>query len=583
MKTFLQLVAQDLHSKIGNDLSRVAIVFPNKRASLFFNEHLASQSDHPIWSPAYVSISELFQQLSDQKLGDPIRLVCELYKIFREETKSEESLDDFYFWGELLISDFDDVDKNLVDADKLFTNLQDLKNIMDDFDFLDKEQEDAIRQFFQNFSIEKHTKLKEKFISLWDKLGDIYRNYRSQLASLGIAYEGMLYRNVIEALDTNALRYDKYVFVGFNVLNKVETRFFSLLQEAGKALFYWDYDLFYTRLPQQRHEAGEFILRNLEKFPNELPETVFDCLRHPKKVRFISSPTENAQARYLPEWVRDTLLNKDLQEKPCEEKENAVVLCNESLLLPVLHSIPSEVKNVNITMGFPLAQTPVYSFINAVVELQTTGYHSETGRYSYDTVQAVLKHPYTRQISLKAEPLERELTKTNRFYPLPTELKQDDFLSLLFTPRSGIRAICLYIIELLKEVSTLYRQESEQDDIFNQLYRESLFKSYTMVNRLLNLIENGELQIRIDTLKRLLSRILNAANIPFHGEPAGLAGIQRGSHDIVQNALTVLLHQSGNAFVALAIDRNAIHDLKTGLLAHGLNFTDQLAYKAFLD
>ena len=192
MKTFLQLVAQDLHSKIGNDLSRVAIVFPNKRASLFFNEHLASQSDHPIWSPAYVSISELFQQLSDQKLGDPIRLVCELYKIFREETKSEESLDDFYFWGELLISDFDDVDKNLVDADKLFTNLQDLKNIMDDFDFLDKEQEDAIRQFFQNFSIEKHTKLKEKFISLWDKLGDIYRNYRSQLASLGIAYEGML-------------------------------------------------------------------------------------------------------------------------------------------------------------------------------------------------------------------------------------------------------------------------------------------------------------------------------------------------------------------------------------------------------
>ena len=520
MKTFLQLVAQDLHSKIGNDLSRVAIVFPNKRASLFFNEHLASQSDHPIWSPAYVSISELFQQLSDQKLGDPIRLVCELYKIFREETKSEESLDDFYFWGELLISDFDDVDKNLVDADKLFTNLQELKNIMDDFDFLDKEQEDAIRQFFQNFSIEKHTKLKEKFISLWDKLGNIYRNYRSQLASLGIAYEGMLYRNVIEALDTNVLRYDKYVFVGFNVLNKVETRFFSLLQEADKALFYWDYDLFYTRLPRQRHEAGEFILRNLEKFPNELPEAVFDCLRHPKKVRFISSPTENAQARYLPEWVRDTLLDGNLQEKPCEEKENAVVLCNESLLLPVLHSIPSEVKNVNITMGFPLAQTPVYSFINAVVELQTTGYHSETGRYSYDTVQAVLKHPYTRQISLKAEPLERELTKTNRFYPLPTELKQDDFLSLLFTPRSGIRAICLYIIELLKEVSTLYRQESEQDDIFNQLYRESLFKSYTMVNRLLNLIENGELQVRIDTLKRLLNRILNAANIPFHGEPA---------------------------------------------------------------
>ena len=191
MKTFLQLVAQDLYSKIGNDLSRTAIVFPNKRAGLFFNEHLAAQSDRPLWSPAYVNISELFRQLSPLKPGDPIRLVCELYKVFREETHSEEPLDDFYFWGELLISDFDDVDKNLVDAGKLFSNLQDLKNIMDSYDFLDKEQEEAIQQFFQNFSIDKRTQLKEKFISLWDKLGTIYHRYRENLAELGIAYESL--------------------------------------------------------------------------------------------------------------------------------------------------------------------------------------------------------------------------------------------------------------------------------------------------------------------------------------------------------------------------------------------------------
>ena len=202
MKTFLQTVAQDLYSKIGSDLSRTAIVFPNKRASLFFNEYLAAESDRPLWSPAYVNISELFRQLSPLKPGDPIRLVCELYKVFCEETHSEEPLDDFYFWGELLISDFDDVDKNLVDANRLFCNLQDLKNIMDNYDFLDKEQEEAIQQFFQNFSIDKRTQLKEKFISLWDKLGDIYRHYRKNLSELGIAYEGMMYRHVIEGLDT---------------------------------------------------------------------------------------------------------------------------------------------------------------------------------------------------------------------------------------------------------------------------------------------------------------------------------------------------------------------------------------------
>ncbi|WP_321331184.1 PD-(D/E)XK nuclease family protein [uncultured Bacteroides sp.] len=512
METFLQLVAKDIYAKTGNDLSRVAIVFPNKRAGLFFNEYLADESNRPIWSPAYVSISELFQQLATLKLGDPIRLVCELYKVFREETKSEESLDEFYFWGELLISDFDDVDKNLVDADKLFSNLQDLKNIMDGYDFLDEEQEEAIQQFFQNFSIERRTQLKEKFISLWDKLNSIYNRYHENLASLGIAYEGMLYRSVIEQLDVETLKYDKYVFVGFNVLNKVETKFFDKLQEAGKALFYWDYDVFYTRMPHYKHEAGEFINRNLKRFPSQLSEEHFDILRKPKKVRFISSPTENAQARYLPEWVRSTLTEK--------EKENAVVLCNETLLLPVLHSIPAEVKNVNITMGFPLAQTPAFSYINALLELQTTGYRPETGRYTYASVLSVLKHPYTRQLSKQAEMLEKDLTHNNRFYPLPSELKQDDFLSRLFTPCNNLPDLCKYLIELLKEVATLYRQEHEADDIFNQLYRESLFKSFTMVNRLLSLIESKELQIQTDTFKRLLSKLLSAANIPFHGEPA---------------------------------------------------------------
>lgn len=524
MQTFLQLVAQDLYQKIGNDLSRVAIVFPNKRASLFFNEYLAMQSDRPIWSPAYVSISELFRQLSPWKSGDPIRLVCELYKVFREETRSEETLDDFYFWGELLISDFDDVDKNLVDADRLFSNLQDLKNIMDDYDFLDSEQEEAIRQFFQNFSIERRTQLKEKFISLWDKLGDIYHHYRHNLAELGIAYEGMMYRYVMEELQPDKLKYEHYVFVGFNVLNKVETKFFERLREAGKALFYWDYDVFYTRLPRENtppytHEAGEFILRNLKIFPNELPEAVFDTLRKPKNVRFISAPTENAQARYLPEWIR-SVTKRDLPETPVKEKENAVVLCNEALLLPVLHSIPSEVKNVNITMGFPLAQTPVYSFVSALIELQTTGYRRDTGRYQYEAVQSVLKHPYTRQLSTSAEGLEKQLTRDNRFFPLPSELKQDTFLEQIFTPKTGISALCQYLTEMLREVAVLYRKEQETDDIFNQLYRESLFKSYTLINRLLNLIDNGELNIQIETLRRLLCRLLATSNIPFHGEPA---------------------------------------------------------------
>ncbi len=512
MDTFLKIVAKDLYNKKGSDLSRVAVVFPNKRASLFFNEYLADESEAPIWSPAYTSISELLQSLSSLKLGDSIRLITELYKVFHDEMQNDETLDDFYFWGELLLNDFDDVDKNLVNAEQLFTNLKDLKGIMDSLDFLDEEQEAAIQQFFSNFSIERRTELKERFISIWDKLGIIYDRYKENLSIAGIAYEGMMYRDGIEHLNVDKLPYDTYVFIGFNVLNKVEYKLFDDIQKSGKGMFYWDYDVFYTETLNIRHEAGIYINKNLYNFPSSLDREWFDYLRKPKTVTFISASTENAQARYLPEWIRSI----DYQK----EKENAVVLCNESLLLPVLHSIPEEVQNVNITMGFPLSQTPAYTFVNNLIELHTTGYNAKTGRYTFATVEAVLKHPYTRTLSANAERLENELTRNNRFYPLPSELQRDEFLTQVFTPQSTLMDLCRSIIVLLREVTAIYRVEGEYTDVFSQLYRESLFKCYTIVNRMLNLLENGELNVREDTFKRLIYKVLLSTNIPFHGEPA---------------------------------------------------------------
>lgn len=517
MESFLKLVAADLYKHTEGNLAHTAVVFPNKRAGLFFNEYLAQESDSPIWSPAYVSISELFRSLSPWEVGDPVKLVCELYKIFRRETQSTETLDDFYFWGEMLISDFDDADKNRVDTDKLFSNLQDLRNIMDDYTFIDDEQEEAIRQFFQNFSIERRTALKERFISLWNVLGNIYKGFRESLASQNIAYEGMMYRHVIEHLDVDKFPYEKYVFVGFNVLNKVEHTLFTQLKDAGKAVFYWDYDEFYMKENRQAvtHEAGEFIRRNLRDFPSPLSGELFKNLSKPKEVHYIASSTENAQARYLPQWIRNNLTTP--------EKETAVVLCNEALLQPVLHSLPAEVKHVNITMGFPLSQTPVYSFLIALLELHTHGFNFKSGRYTFQSVVTLLKHPYTRQLTGQAELLEKELTRNNRFYPLPGELGKDEFLTRLFTPLSGNLNLCIRLSETLQQVASIYQANTsgtEDTDAFNQLYRESLFKAYTTINRFRTLIEEDELTVQSETFRRLLVKILSTTNIPFHGEPA---------------------------------------------------------------
>lgn len=511
METFLKQVAHDLYNKTESNFTKVAIVFPNKRASLFFNEYLAQESDRPIWSPTYVSISELFRQSSDLSIADPIKLVCDLYKVFQKATGSKETLDDFYFWGEMLIADFDDADKNMADTHALFSNLKDLNELMDNYDFLEEGQKEALSQFFHNFSINQVTELKQRFISMWNVLGDIYAEYKALLESQSIAYEGMLYRQVIEQLDVEALPYNKYIFVGFNVLNKVEHTLFKKLNEAGKAMFYWDYDTFY--LNKTPHEGGEFIRRNLRDFPSELPASFFDNLNQPKEVTFIESPTENGQVRYLPQWIRENLTS--------QEKETAVVLCNEALLQPVLHALPDNVKHINITMGFPLSQTPAYSFVNALMELHTSGYNPNNGRYLFAEVISVLKHPYTRQLSPEAEKLEQTLTRDNRFYPLPSELKQDNVLELLFTPRRNNLDLCSMLSEALKEVAVIYQQQAaSHSDAFDQLYRESLFKTYTLVNRFHTLIESKELNVQAGTFQRLLTRVMSSSSIPFHGEPA---------------------------------------------------------------
>ncbi len=526
---FLSLVARDLFARYGTDLSRVALVFPNKRAGLFFNDYLAECSEVPVWAPACLTISELMQSQSDLQPADSIKMVCELYRLFRELTGSEETLDDFYFWGELLISDFDDLDKNRVDAPRLFTNLRDLKEIMDVPDYLTPEQEEAIRLFFHHFSVEKRTELKERFLSLWEVLGELYTRFRSRLEETGTGYEGMIYRRVIEQLNPEQLEYDCYAFVGFNVLNRVEHALFSTLHASGKGLFYWDYDVFYTQ--NEGHEAGEFIRRNLRDFPSPLDESCFNRLGAPKKVRCIAATTENAQARYLAEWTQH-----------CgggSERENAVVLCDESLLLPVYHSLSPQVKHVNVTMGFPLQQTPVVSFLQHLLELQLNGYNPQEGTFRLDAVLAVLRHSYFRQLSCVGETLAAELQKELRLFPIPSDLHKDDTTVFVFTPCQGHPELMQYLLELLRRVaagyhhspeerdsSEIYSIDTQKDDMasekefFNQLYRESVFKAYTTLQRISGLIEAGDLVVGNSTLCTLLSRLLASLSVPFHGEPA---------------------------------------------------------------
>ena len=511
--SFLKYVAQDLIAKFGQDLSRVAVVFPNKRASLFMNEQLACLSDRPIWSPSYITISGLFRRHSPFTVGDSIKLICDLHKSFNACTGSDETLDKFYGWGQLLLSDFDDIDKNMVDADKVFANLRDIHEF-DDVSYLSEEQKKILQAFFKNFDEDHDTELKRRFLNLWSHFKDIYHDFNQRLSVQGIAYEGALYRQVAQNEDIE-FEYDQYVFVGFNVLQKVEQALFKRLKDMGKAKFYWDFDRYY--LADGKQEAGHFIRQYLDVFPNELDnqsDELYKQFTQPKDITYLSAPTENMQARYITTWLRE-------KGRIEAGKNTAIVMCDEQLLQTVIHCIPPEAGKINITTGYPLAQSPVASLINVLLMLQTSGHILNTDKYRLAAVKRVLRHPYAQYISENHQALLTHLDTEKHYFPTRSELSVDDGLSLLFTDIDDDPTNCLLTKWILNVLKRIGQQGRDNEDAF---FQESVFRMYTLINRLSDLIAAGDLTINLTTFERLMAQLIQATSIPFHGEPA--EGIQ---------------------------------------------------------
>ena len=458
--TFLSSVASTLLSRFGTDLSRVAVVFPNKRASLFLNDHLARQAAKPIWSPAYITISDLFRSQSDLQVADPIQQVCELHRCFTHCTGIDETLDHFYGWGQLLLSDFDDVDKNMAPPDRVFANVRDLHEL-DDVTYLTEEQQALIRRFFSNFSNDHNSELKQRFLRLWSRIGDIYHTFNERLASQGLAYEGALYRQVATA-DILPSDYDTYVFVGFNLLQQVEQTLIRRLETEGRAL----------------------VIQDTVEEP-------------PRQLTYISAPTENIQARYISQWLTP--------ERIADGRRTAVVLCNEGLLQAVIHCLPDTLDKVNVTTGYPLLQTSVASLVSQLLNLQVNGFSARTQSFRRHWLDMVARHPYA---SLLPEGYaDHHLTEGP---------------ALLHWLLDIVRHIALTLSTAEESTSdtSLTSHPSPLTSHLSPLTTESLFRMYTLLNRMSGLADEGILTVDTSTLQRLVMQVVQSTTIPFHGEPA---------------------------------------------------------------
>lgn len=526
MNSFLSRLAQLFYKEYGAAVSRFTFVFPNRRAGLFFQRDLSHCLEKPLFSPEIITISECFSSASEWQQADKLGSLFKLYELYKAISKSDESFDNFVFWGEMLLSDFDDVDKYRVDAKQLFTNITELKQIDQIFNYFTEQQIQVIKKFWSNFIPVAEGQTQKDFITTWKILLPLYEQFRQSLIAENVATDGMIYRDVAEKLKSKQpipqWEGKQFVFVGFNASNPCERILFSELQKQGKADFYWDYEA--EELRDSNNLASNFYAENIHFFPSkhELP-TVTESLKD-KEIEMIAISSDVGQAKQVYNILNELY--------PATNAGNdwintAVVLPDENMLVPLLHSLPAQISKVNVTMGFPLKITPIAGLIEHIFELQrrkrTSG---ENSSFYYQNVFNILNHQYIIRIcNDESSRLQKTITDNNWIYIDAKEFSFNSLLRSIFAPQYQTSSITDYLLNILKELQKGWKGvATEEQDLRMEL--DFLYQYYITINRMNDILKKkpAGVDMSLDTLIRLIRQVINATSIPFVGEP--LDGLQ---------------------------------------------------------
>ena len=514
MTTFLYEVAADLYARYGELLSERAVLFPSRRARLFFIDALSQIADRPMWQPAWVTIDDLMTEISGLRHGDRVRLITELYKIYSDY--HDEPFDKFYFWGDMLLTDFDTVDKYLIDASMLFRNIEEIKEIEADISYLTPSQLRIIA-FWTSLGEEADlSEEKRRFLAIWRTLGPIYRRFRERLAALGIAYNGMVQRAAAERIREGSFSFDRprrFVVAGFNALSECEKRLFKFLSTAAETDFSCDSDSYYRDHPEQ--EAGMFVRENVVQFPPRAELSHDNMAAVGKTMTAVAAVSNAVQCKYVATILRSLSAHGKLG------KETAVVLTDENLLLPLLHALPPEIGHVNVTMGYPLRASLAYTFVERLLELQAHRRRRGEGWTFYHTdVTGLLAHPYVAGCDVElTRRLQEEIIQEHRIAVDGSWLGRNDLLRAIFTPAADWRALAVWLSSVVADVARL---PYEGDDARQRV--EFLAVIAEELERLRNSLDECAIDPTPEIFASLLRRHLQTLRIPYEGEP--LEGVQ---------------------------------------------------------
>lgn len=530
MFPFLYNVAKTYYHQYGNELYRQTFVFPNRRAGFFFQKYLAQIAGKPLFSPSVVTIQELFAGWSAYRPADKIEMLVMLYGHFGRISASDESFDDFLYWGEMLLNDFDDVDKYMADAQQLFRNVFDFRSMDDDLSHLSETQREAIRRFWTHFMPIGESETKKKFHQTWQILYDVYAAFRKELDERGTAYEGMMFREVAERAKSGELEVSgNYVFVGLNAITPAELTLLEHLKKIGVADFYWDYDSPQVRDPKNR--ASMWVKENLSKFPSQfaLPEDAGGERKNPK-IEVIGIPSGVGQAKCVSQ-ILSSLIETGAIPNPEEAINTAIVLPDERLLLPVLYSIPEEIGKINVTMGYGLSNSSISALMEHIAALQRNV--RETGgmkMFYHRNVLSVLNHPLVRMsANEEAATLKEYILLNNRIVVSESDIPSHPLLQKIFKALTNWQDIFDYLKDILTFVYGTLTEEKHQKEENGEstrpldLEREFIVQYHKTVTRLQDRLHDAR-NMSMETCFRLMRKLAHSISVAFSGEP--LAGLQ---------------------------------------------------------
>ena len=538
MTPFLYKIAKLFHEQYGERLYTCTFVFPNRRAGIFFQKYLAEIEGKPLFSPSMLTIQELFESLSSFRPAEKIEMLVLLHDLFGKISGSKESFDDFIYWGEMLINDFNDVDKYLIDAGDLFRNVHDYRLLDDDLNHLSDAQVEAIRRFWSHFMPVGDNKAKQKFQETWAVLFELYSSLREALAVNGEAYEGMMFREVAEKGKRGELEIspnNNYIFVGLNALTPAEMELMGYLKANGIADFYWDYESPFVHDP--RNQASKWVKENLSRFPSRFTgdEPLYSHEQSPRKektkINAIGIPSGVGQAKHVTHLLSGLIASEAIHD-PGEAIQTAVVLPDEGLLMPVLYSIPREIGKINVTMGYSLSNASVAQLIELIAQLQQNAREKEGEALFYHRhVKALLNHPLvTLSAREEAEILKGEIVAYNRITVKESDIPPHPLLKQIFSPVTRWQDIGSYLKTVLSSLYTSLTEEKrgeeellEGDTRAIDLEREFIVQCHKTVTRLEDSLQ-GDRDMSVETYFRLFNKLAHGVSVAFRGEP--LSGLQ---------------------------------------------------------